>query len=173
MLLNNFVKRCGASDLAIRRYAFTDGRVINDPYRGSCKKSHKSGTAGKTLSGMTLIEVTIGMAVIIIVTVIAYMGVSASANLSQHGTDLRNSDGIAVGMMEEAKRKAENQAEGEKPAVTEVVVHYKVDQIIYDSDGESEVTAVSVNPVVPSANVNAGLIEAGDGDVEYHMYLPK
>ena len=127
----------------------------------------------RKFSGMTLIEVTIGMAVIIIVTVIAYMGVSASANLSQHGTDLRNSDGTVVSMMEEAKSKAENPSEGERPAVTEVKVHYKVDQIIYGSAEEGAVTAVSVNPVVPSADVDAGLVAAGDGDVEYQMYLPK
>ena len=128
---------------------------------------------GKIFSGMTLIEVTIGMAVIIIVTVIAYMGVSASANLSQHGTDLRNSDGVAVGLMEEAKNKAENPSNGAVPAVTEVNVHYKVDQIIYGSAEEGAVTAVSVNPVVPSAEIKAGFVEAGDGDVKYQMYLPK
>ena len=57
------------------------------------------------LSGMTLIEVTVGMVIIIIVTLIAYMGVSASANFTVRGTDLRNADGPAVSMMEaEGKR---------------------------------------------------------------------
>ena len=139
----------------------------------SADRSINKKRTGKKFSGMTLIEVTIGMAVIIIVTVIAYMGVSASANLSQHGTDLRTSDGAAVSMMEEAKNKAENPSDGARPAVTEVKVHYKVDQIIYGNAAEGAVTAVSVNPVVPSADVDAGLVEAGDGDVEYQMYLPK
>ena len=49
------------------------------------------------LRGMTLIEVIIAMVIIILVTIIAYVGVNTSASLLQHGKDLRDSDGAAIG----------------------------------------------------------------------------
>ena len=126
------------------------------------------------LSGMTLIEVTVGMAIIIIVTVIAYMGVSASANFSQRGADLRNSDGPAVSMLEEARNKVQNPAEGETPPVTEVQVQYNVNQIVYSQvAGEADVTAVVTNVIKDNKSVDADLIEAEYNEIEYQMYLPK
>ena len=81
----------------------------------------------KHLSGMTLIEVTVGMVIIIIVTLIAYMGVSASANFTARGTDLRNADGPAVSMVEAQREAAMNAVKNnETPAVTEVVIKYQV-----------------------------------------------
>ena len=134
----------------------------------------------KHLSGMTLIEVTVGMVIIIIVTLIAYMGVSASANFTARGTDLRNADGPAVSMIEAQKEAVLNALKNnETPAVTEVVIKYQVNQIINSksADGSSDAVVTSVVEVKKDAELNAGLIEAevtdNDVDVRYDMYLPK
>ncbi len=134
----------------------------------------------KYLSGMTLIEVTVGMVIIIIVTLIAYMGVSASANFTARGTDLRNADGPAVSMVEAQREAALNAVKNnETPAVTEVVIKYQVNQIINSksADGSSDAVVTSVVEVKKDAELNAGLIEAevtDNGiDVRYDMYLPK
>ncbi|MBP0960932.1 MAG: type II secretion system protein [Oscillospiraceae bacterium] len=138
----------------------------------------------KHLPGMTLIEVTVGMVIIIIVTLIAYMGVSASANFTARGTDLRNADGPAVSMVEAQREAALNAVKNnETPAVTEVVINYKVYQIVQSAseDGSGDTAAVT-SVVVPNvgndfAQINAGLIEAevtdNGVDVRYDMYLPK
>ncbi len=127
----------------------------------------------KKFSGMTLIEVTVGMAVIIIVTVIAYMGVSASANLSQHGTDLRNSDGPAVSMIESLKKDAEDaNKNGDIPSVTDVPVKYDVKQVKYYVEPDSSAVSTDVSEIKTDEDGKAGLIQAKDGDVEYVMYLP-
>ena len=132
------------------------------------------------LYGMTLIEVTVGMVIIIIVTLIAYMGVSASANFTARGTDLRNADGPAVSMIEAQKEAVLNAVKNnETPAVTEVVIKYQVNQIINSksADGSSDAVVTSVVEVKKDAELNAGLIEAevtdNDVDVRYDMYLPK
>lgn len=141
--------------------------LMNIPLCSSRKRS-------AVLCGMTLIEVTVGMAIIIIVTVIAYMGVSASANFSQRGVDLRNADGPAVSMLEEARNKVENPAEGVAASVTEVQVKYDVNQIVYSQvAGEADVTAVVTNVIKDDNSVDAELIEAEYNDIEYQMYLPK
>ena len=136
----------------------------------------------KRLYGMTLIEVTVAMIIIIIVTLIAYMGVSASANFTVRGTDFRNADGPAVSMIESRRKAALDALEnvdalenGEEPAVTAVAVNYKVYQISYDKseDDSADTTAVSE---VTDGMKNAGLIEAevtdNGVDVRYDMYLP-
>ena len=134
----------------------------------------------KHLYGMTLIEVTVGMVIIIIVTLIAYMGVSASANFTARGTDLRNADGPAVSMIEAQKEAVLNAVKNnETPAVTEVVIKYQVNQIINSksADGSSDAAVTSVVEVKKDAELNAGLIEAevtdNDVDVRYDMYLHK
>ena len=134
----------------------------------------------KHLSGMTLIEVTVGMVIIIIVTLIAYMGVSASANFTARGTDLRNADGPAVSMIEAQREAVLNPPEnGAVPAVTDVDINYKVYQIKQSksADGSSDTTVVT-EVVVPDGKLeHAGLIEAevtdNGVDVRYDMYLPK
>lgn len=129
----------------------------------------------KHLSGMTLIEVTVAMIIIIIVTLIAYMGVSASANFTVRGTDFRNADGPAVSMIESRRKAALNAVNGGASAVTAVAVKYKVYQISYDKseDDSADTTAVSE---VTDGMKNAGLIEAevtdNGVDVRYDMYLP-
>ena len=133
----------------------------------------------KHLPGMTLIEVTVGMVIIIIVTLIAYMGVSASANFTARGTDLRNADGPAVSMIEAQREAVLNPPEGgAAPAVTDVDINYKVYQIKQSksADGSSD-TAVVTEVVVPDGKLeHAGLIEAvvtdNGVDVRYDMYLP-
>ena len=119
----------------------------------------------KRLSGMTLIEVTVGMVVIIIVTLIAYMGVSAGANFTARGTDLRNADGKAVGVLEDKLSE-------EEPAVTEVTIKYQVDQIYVTGEGDAAVSGVVEQ--VPSKEINVGLIEGtaeeNDVVVQYDMY---
>ena len=122
---------------------------------------------------MTLIEVTVAMIIIIIVTLIAYMGVSASANFTVRGTDFRNADGPAVSMIESRRKAALDAVNGVAPAVT--AVKYKVYQISYDKseDDSADTTAVSE---VTYGMKNAGFIEAevtdNGVDVRYDMYLP-
>ena len=74
------------------------------------------------LRGMTLIEVIIAMVIIILVTIIAYVGVNTSASLLQHGKDLRDSDGAAIGEIESCI----NQYNPDKADTKE----YKVDEVI-------------------------------------------
>ncbi|MBP1590987.1 MAG: type II secretion system protein [Oscillospiraceae bacterium] len=125
------------------------------------------------LSGMTLIEVTVGMVIIIIVTLIAYMGVSASANFTVRGTDLRNADGPAVSMMEAERKKAES---GETP-VNKKKINYSVTKIKYTNDEASpEVTAVVTETFKENLDLEVKVIEAeateNDAVVKYNMYLP-
>ena len=127
----------------------------------------------KRLYGMTLIEVTVAMIIIIIVTLIAYMGVSASANFTVRGTDFRNADGPAVSMIESKRKAVLNAVEnGETPAVTAVTVNYKVYQISYDQSAD----VYDETSEVADEIKNAGLIEAevtdNGVDVRYDLYLP-
>ena len=127
----------------------------------------------KRLSGMTLIEVTVGMVIIIIVTLIAYMGVSAGANFTARGTDLRNADGPAVSMLETEIKKAKS---GETP-VNKENIKFSVTKITYTKDEVSpEVTAVVTEPIKENHDLEAKIIEAevteNDAAVKYDMYLP-
>ncbi|MBQ5988842.1 MAG: hypothetical protein IJL67_05055 [Oscillospiraceae bacterium] len=118
---------------------------------------------------MTLIEVTVGMVVIIIVTLIAYMGVSAGANFTARGTDLRNADGAAVGALEE-------KISEDDTAVTQVTIPYQVNNIVCYTD-EAGAAVTEVVTIVPDGNLSAGLVEAvyteNDVVVRYDMYLPE
>ena len=130
----------------------------------------------KRLYGMTLIEVTVAMIIIIIVTLIAYMGVSASANFTVRGTDFRNADGPAVSMIESKRKAVLNAVEnGEEPAVTSVEINYKVYKISYEKSADDSADTTAVSEVTDGMK-NAGLIEAevtdNGVDVRYDMYLP-
>lgn len=145
---------------------------------------------------MTLIEVTVGMVIIIIVTLIAYMGVSASANFTARGVDLRNADGPAVSEIESKRKDVLNAIKKNDtsdiipvdPDVISVDINYKVSKISYDYSAEDSSDTAGVNEVVmPKSNTNADnddyaqlkavRIEAkvtdNGVDVRYDMYLPE
>ena len=133
----------------------------------------------KRLYGMTLIEVTVAMIIIIIVTLIAYMGVSASANFTVRGTDFRNADGPAVSMIESRRKAALDAVEnGEEPAVTSVEINYKVYKISYEKSADDSGDMAAVTDVVVNDGKleDAGLIEAevtdNGVDVRYDLYIP-
>lgn len=133
----------------------------------------------KRLYGMTLIEVTVAMIIIIIVTLIAYMGVSASANFTVRGTDFRNADGPAVSMIESKRKAVLNAVEnGEEPAVTSVEINYKVYKISYEKSADDSGDMAAVTDVVVNDGKleDAGLIEAevtdNGVDVRYDLYIP-
>lgn len=126
-----------------------------------------------TLKGMTLIEVIVAMTVIILVTVIAYMGVNTSANFIQRGTDLRNADGPLVSQLE-ANRKAYY---NEGAAVTEIVgYNVQIYSKITDAEGNIETDEYRkecVTMVTEYADADiAGVISAADSGIEYRMKLP-
>lgn len=142
----------------------------------------------KKLRGMTLIEVIVGMTIILIVTIIAYMGVSAGANFLQRGNDLRNSDSAAASNVQSAVKS--------RTAAEDVVVHYdyeirtKETTVVYKikeaEDGSqvtvtehAAVTQAGGQPVyIASSETLEGVageavkVVGTDEQVRYVMYLP-
>lgn len=110
------------------------------------------------LKGMTLIEVIIAMVIIVLVTIIAYIGVSAAANFVKHGTDLRTSDGEAVKNIEDGIRKYNSEG-----AAVSTYIPYSVEV------KESGITLWET-PVTGTAE--AGVVSGTDSNVEYKIYVP-
>ena len=117
------------------------------------------------LRGMTLIEVIIAMVIIILVTIIAYVGVNTSANLLQHGKDLRDSDGAAIGEIESCI----NQYNPDK-ADTKDTVEYKVEvrEKSTDNNGNPLVTVITEYEQTAVAGVVTGDVNG----VRYNIYMP-
>lgn len=116
---------------------------------------------------MTLIETVVGMAVIILVTILAYVGVSASSNFMQHGADLRNSDGKAVKNIEENLKAVRSQGtdEGAETPVTSITnIPYTVEVEVSDSDGISKSQF--------EGNFKAAVVTGQDENVVYKYYMP-
>lgn len=125
----------------------------------------------RKLKGMTLIEVIVGMTIIVLVTIIAYMGVSTAAGFVQEGTELRNDDGVAVATMEQIK---------DAPTSTATVkaVGYDVKVVTWATDDsankETDAAGNVVTAVVETGTetVNVGVAEVIKGKIDYKMYLP-
>lgn len=117
------------------------------------------------LRGMTLIEVIIAMVVIILVMIIAYVGVNTSASLLQHGKDLRDSDGAAIGEIESCI----NQYNPDK-ADTKDTVEYKVEvrEKSTDNNGNPLVTVITEYEQTAVAGVVTGDVNG----VRYNIYMP-
>ncbi|MCI6581262.1 MAG: type II secretion system protein [Oscillospiraceae bacterium] len=117
------------------------------------------------LRGMTLIEVIIAMVIIILVTIIAYVGVNTSASLLQHGKDLRDSDGAAIGEIESCI----NQYNPDK-ADTKDTVEYKVEvrEKSTDNNGNPLVTVITEYEQTAVAGVVTGDVNG----VRYNIYMP-
>ena len=117
------------------------------------------------LRGMTLIEVIIAMVIIILVTIIAYVGVNTSASLLQHGKDLRDSDGAAIGEIEFCI----NQYNPDK-ADTKDTVEYKVEvrEKSTDTNGNPLVTVITEYEQTAVAGVVTGDVNG----VRYNIYMP-
>ena len=116
-------------------------------------------TKRNSLRGMTLIEVIVAMVVIILVTIIAYAGVNASANLVQRGKDLSDVDAAAVSQIEV----------GRNVYITEVVP-YEVHVI-------ENVTDAGLNPVTSEITAYeetkiAGVVTASMEMAGYNLYMP-
>ncbi len=79
----------------------------------------------KKLYGTTLVEVITAMTIVIIVSIILYIGISASAKFIVHGTDLRNASA-------EAEKKMEN-AISENEGVTRTIT-YKINGVKYSTE---------------------------------------
>lgn len=143
--------------------------------------------------GMTLIEVIIAMTVIILVTIIAYMGVSTSANYIQKGTDLRASDGGAVKSIEDAIVTYMNSGSDSKTTVKyDVVVKTKQTEaynktVVVTGGGttsESYVTdyrvvtdgnreaVIAGTRVVDSLSADVCVVTGGTDRIEYEIVLP-
>lgn len=110
------------------------------------------------LRGMTLIEVIIAMVIIILVTIIAYVGVNTSANLLQKGTELRDADGAAVSQIE-AGRSAYMK---EGACVTEIIPY---DVRIIDAEKASVITSYTEKKTV-------GVVTVSPEMAGYNMYMP-
>ncbi len=122
-------------------------------------------TKRNSLRGMTLIEVIVAMVVIILVTIIAYAGVNASANLVQRGKDLSDVDAAAVSQIEVGR----NVYMTEGACVTEVVP-YEVHVI-------ENVTDAGLNPVTSEITAYeetkiAGVVTASMEMAGYNLYMP-
>ena len=117
------------------------------------------------LRGMTLIEVIIAMVIIILVTIIAYVGVNTSASLLQHGKDLRDSDRAAIGEIESCI----NQYNPDK-ADTKDTVEYKVEvrEKSTDNNGNPLVTVITEYEQTAVAGVVTGDVNG----VRYNIYMP-
>ena len=117
------------------------------------------------LRGMTLIEVIIAMVIIILVTIIAYVGVNTSASLLQHGKDLRDSDGAAIGEIESCI----NQYNPDE-ADTKDTVEYKVEvrEKSTDTNGNPLVTVITEYEQTAVAGVVTGDVNG----VRYNIYMP-
>lgn len=117
------------------------------------------------LRGMTLIEVIIAMVIIILVTIIAYVGVNTSASLLQHGKDLRDSDGAAIGEIESCI----NQYNPDE-ADTKDTVEYKVEvrEKSTDNNGNPLVTVITEYEQTAVAGVVTGDVNG----VRYNIYMP-
>lgn len=117
------------------------------------------------LRGMTLIEVIIAMVIIILVTIIAYVGVNTSANLLQKGTELRDADGAAIGEIESCI----NQYNPDK-ADTKDTVEYKVEvrEKSTDNNGNPLVTVITEYEQTAVAGVVTGDVNG----VRYNIYMP-
>lgn len=117
------------------------------------------------LRGMTLIEVIIAMVIIILVTIIAYVGVNTSASLLQHGKDLRDSDGAAIGEIESCI----NQYNPDE-ADTKDTIEYKVEvrEKSTDNNGNPLVTVITEYEQTAVAGVVTGDVNG----VRYNIYMP-
>ena len=122
-------------------------------------------TKKTSLRGMTLIEVIIAMVIIILVTIIAYVGVNTSASLLQHGKDLRDSDGAAIGEIESCI----NQYNPDE-ADTKDTVEYKVEvrEKSTDTNGNPLVTVITEYEQTAVAGVVTGDVNG----VRYNIYMP-
>jgi hypothetical protein len=120
----------------------------------------------KPLKGMTLTEVIIAMVIIILVTIAAYMGVSASTNYMMHGVDLRNSDGKAASELE---KNAVAYEESGAEVTTYIPYVLQVREIITDSNGNK---LPSADEEKTEGSVHAGVIEGTDEQVEYRLFVP-
>ena len=85
----------------------------------------------KKFYGTTLIEVITAMTIVIIVSIIAYIGISASAKFIMHGTDLRNASAEA----EEKMENAISAGHGETQTIT-----YEINGIKYSTDADKIIT---------------------------------
>lgn len=138
------------------------------------------------LRGMTLIEIIIAMVVIILVTIIAYIGVSTASGLIQYGKDLRDADSAAVSAME---RQIEDSAANPDAATTDIVnysvqINSKVTGVRNSADSEgnpvTEMYAVTdeylQESVVTGPVVTDGMrvrkVAVTEGIIEYDIYLP-
>lgn len=88
----------------------------------------------KKLSGTTLIEVITAMTIIIIVSIIAYIGISTSAKFIMHGTDLRNASAEAEEKMENAVASNEGIPETITYKINGVEYSTEADKIIAEDD---------------------------------------
>ena len=122
-------------------------------------------TKKNRLRGMTLIEVIIAMVIIILVTIIAYVGVNTSANLLQKGKDLRDADGVAVGEIESCI----NQYNPDEAGIKDTV-EYKVEirEKITDTNGGPLTTMITEYEQTAIAGVVTGEVNG----VRYNIYMP-
>ena len=117
------------------------------------------------LRGMTLIEVIIAMVIIILVTIIAYVGVNTSANLLQHGKELRDADVTAVSEIEKNRKKYLT----EGAAVTDVIAYkVKIRENITDAEGNSASTPITEYEETEIV----GVVTAPPGISDYNIYIP-
>lgn len=120
------------------------------------------------LKGMTLIEVIVGMTIILIVTIIAYMGVSAGANFIQRGNDLRDADSQAAERIESAVN--QYRANGaEEDAVSRiyynVVVRTKETAPVSKTSVNEEGSAVAVTEMKAVTNSEGNDVFAAESSV--------
>lgn len=117
----------------------------------------------KSLRGMTLIEVIIAMVVIILVTIIAYIGVSASAGFISEGADLRKSDVDAALKMEDILHKPDG-------ITVTTVIEYDV--LIRESvtDADKQPTGKIITETAEGSQA-AGVVTASEGKVRYDMFV--
>ncbi|MBE6852081.1 MAG: hypothetical protein E7505_01205 [Ruminococcus sp.] len=120
----------------------------------------------KSLRGMTLTEVIIAMAIIILVTIAAFIGVNASANFMKHGVDLRSSDGKAAEELENGLAKYNKEG---AQVTTYIPYTLNIRELIPDSNGN----------MMPSADaeetdgmIAAGVVTGSDEKVEYELFVP-
>lgn len=125
----------------------------------------------RKLKGMTLIEVIVGMTIIVLVTIIAYMGVSTAAGFVQEGTELRNDDGYAVAAMEQIKDAPTSTATVKAVGYDVKVVTWATDDSANkETDAAGNVVTAVVEKGTKTANV--GVAEVITGKIDYKMYLP-
>lgn len=127
----------------------------------------------KKLKGMTLVETIVALAVIVLVTIIAYVGVNTSARLTEHGADIRNADGPLVSQIEEKRKEYYTQREGDGEYIDYKV---QINRKVTDYEGEivTDANRVAVTEKVREYEQyrKAVKITAASGQIEYDMYLP-